>query len=219
MEKPICFSSITIWLSVLVNQSEATYVFDRGYLDFEKMDQMHWDGYFFVTRIKKNTKVHVTDTLEKSSKEEILRDELVRLGSKTYLTANFRLVTVQDKSRREFQFITNRMDVSSEEIADMYHARWQIELFFKHIKQHMTSKTFFSQSEQGVQNQLILTMISALLMFLIKWETKTNQSMFQIKQFFRYLLFQPFECSIEKLIPTWEKENWLVTFGFQLNSR
>ncbi len=94
------------------------------------------------------------------------------------------------------------MDVSSEEIADMYHARWQIELFFKHIKQHMTSKTFFSQSEQGVQNQLILTMISALLMFLIKWETKTNQSMFQIKQFFRYLLFQPFECSIEKLIPT-----------------
>ncbi|BDP86012.1 hypothetical protein EfmAA610_32220 (plasmid) [Enterococcus faecium] len=49
----------------------------------------------------------------------------------------------------------------------MYHARWQIELFFKHIKQHMTIKTFFSQSEKGVQNQLILTMISALLTFLI----------------------------------------------------
>lgn len=146
-------------LPVLVNQPEATYVFDRGYLDFEKMDQMHWDGYFFVTRIKKNTKVHVIDTLETSPETEILRDELVRLGSKTYLTTNFRLVTVQDKNGRVYQFITNRMDVSSKEISDMYHARWQIELFFKHIKQHMTSKTFFSQSEKGVQNQLILTMI------------------------------------------------------------
>lgn len=189
-------------LTVLVNEPEATYVFDRGYLDFEKMDQMHWDGYFFVTRIKKNTKVHVIDTLEKSPEEEILRDELVRLGSKTYLTANFRLVTVQDKNGREFQFITNRMDVSSKEISDMYHARWQIELFFKHIKQHMTSKTFFSQNEKGVHNQLILTMISALLTFLIKLETKTVKSVFQIKRFFRYLLFQPFECCLEKLIPT-----------------
>ncbi|MCB5952807.1 IS4 family transposase [Enterococcus sp. BWT-B8] len=142
-------------LNVLVNQPEATYVFDRGYLDFEKMDQMHWDGYFFVTRIKKNTNVHVVETLDPSLKEGMLRDELVRLGSKTYLTANFRLVTIQDKSGRAFQFITNRMDCSSKEIADMYHARWQIELFFKHIKQHMTSKTFFSQSEKGVHNQLI----------------------------------------------------------------
>ena len=94
------------------------------------------------------------------------------------------------------------MDVSSKEISDMSHARWQIELFFKHIKQHMTIKTFFSQSEKGVQNQLILTMISALLTFLIKLETKTEKSVFQIKRFFRYLLFQPFECCLEKLIPT-----------------
>ena len=56
-------------LSLLINQPEATYVFDCGYLDFDKMDQMHWDGYFFVTRIKKYTKVHVIDSLEKSSEE------------------------------------------------------------------------------------------------------------------------------------------------------
>lgn len=94
------------------------------------------------------------------------------------------------------------MDVSSKEISEMYHARWQIELFFKHIKQHMTSKTFFSQSEKGVHNQLILTMISALLTFLIQLETKTKKSVFQIKRFFRYLLFNPYECWLEKLIPT-----------------
>ncbi|EOT29024.1 hypothetical protein OMQ_01550 [Enterococcus saccharolyticus subsp. saccharolyticus ATCC 43076] len=189
-------------LPLLVNKPEATYVFDRGYLDFEKMDQMHWDGYFFVTRIKKNTTVRLIETLEKSPEKEILRDESVRLGSKAYVTTLLRLVTVQDDTGRVFQFITNRMDCTSKEIADMYHARWQIELFFKHIKQHMTSKTFFSQSEQGVQNQLILTMISALLTFLIKLETKTVKSVFQIKRFFRYLLFQPVECWLEKLIPT-----------------
>ncbi len=100
---------------------------------------------------------------------------MVRLGSKTYLTTNFRLVTAQNTSGHAvFQFIPNRMDVFSKEIADMYHARWQIELFFKHINQHTTSKIFFSQSKKGVHNQLILTMISALLTFLIKLEMKTN---------------------------------------------
>lgn len=189
-------------LENLVVEPEATYVFDRGYLDFERLDQLHQEGYFFVTRIKKNTKVHVLEPLEQPVEQNLLKDEMVCLGSKTYLTARFRLVTAQDDNGRIFQFITNRIDLSAKEIADMYHARWQIELFFKHIKQHMTIKTFFSQSETGVHNQLILTMIAVLLTLLIKLETKTRKSVFQIKRFFRYLLFQSFECWFERLIPT-----------------
>ncbi|MFL2099121.1 transposase, partial [Marinilactibacillus psychrotolerans] len=86
-------------------------------------------------------------------------------------------------------------------IAEMYKARWQIELFFKHIKQHMTIKKFFSRSEQGVVNQLILALIASLLTYLIQLETKTGQSIFQIKRLFRYLLFQPAEKWIELLVP------------------
>lgn len=189
-------------LDILVDQPEATYVFDRGYLDFERLDQMHWDGYFFVTRIKKNTAVHVIERFEKPVGQNILKDELVYLGSKNYLTPRFRLVTAQDEQGRIFQFVTNRMDISAEELSDMYHARWQIELFFKHIKQHMTIKTFFSQSETGVSNQLILTMIVSLLTLLVQLETQTKKTVFQIKRLFRYLLFQPVECWLEKLIPS-----------------
>ena len=76
-------------LDVLVNQPEATYVYDRGYLDFKMMDEMHEQGYFFVSRIKKNTKVHVLDTLEKSDEKHILKDQMVALGATNYLTSRF----------------------------------------------------------------------------------------------------------------------------------
>lgn len=189
-------------LEVLVNQPEATYVFDRGYLDFERMDKLHWQGYFFVTRIKKNTKVHVLETLTDSKEDFILSDQMAALGAQNYLTSRFRLVTIQDQKGKILQFITNRFDCSATEIAEMYKARWQIELFFKHIKQHMTIKKFFSRSEQGVKNQLILAMIASLLTYLIQLETQTNQSVFQIKRLFRYLIFQPAEKWIELLVPS-----------------
>ena len=189
-------------MEVLVNKAEATYVFDRGYLDFERLDQMNWDGYFFVTRIKKNTQVHVIDTLEKSPDAGILKDELVQLGSSNYLTSLFRLVTVQDEKGRIIQILTNRMDLTSKEIADLYKARWKIELFFKHIKQNLTVKTFYSNSEVGVQNQLLLAMITVLLTLLIQLETKTTKSIFQIKRFFRNLTFKPFTYWFEQLVPT-----------------
>lgn len=130
-------------LEVLVNQPEATYVFDRGYLDFKRLDTTHRQGYFFVTRIKKNTKIHVLEPLVASKSESILSDQMVALGAQNYLTSRFRLVTVQDKKGRTLQFITNRFDCSSTDIAEIYQARWQIKLFPKHIKQHMTIKKFF----------------------------------------------------------------------------
>src|SRR5699024_6899346 len=88
-------------LEVFVHDPEATYVFDRGYLNFERMDQMHWDGYFFLTRIKKNTKVHVIENFEVPEAKlengsSILSDQIVALGSSTYLTSRFRLVTLED---------------------------------------------------------------------------------------------------------------------------
>ena len=191
-------------LEVLVNQPEATYVFDRGYLDFERLDQMHREGYFFVTRIKKNTKVHVLESFDipEDTQVDILSDQHVSLGSTTYLTSRFRLVTIQDEKRKQLAFVTNRFDLTAEEIAQAYKSRWQIELFFKHIKQHLTIKTFFSQSEKGVHNQLILAMIATLLTTLVQLETQTKQTIFQIKRLFRYLLFEPVEELFKKIVPS-----------------
>ncbi|SEK55053.1 Transposase DDE domain-containing protein [Carnobacterium iners] len=139
-------------LEVLANQPEATDVFNRGYLDFKRLDTMHWQGYFFVASIKKNTQVRILETVVACKSESILSDQMVALGAQNSLTSRFRLVTVQDENGRTLQFITNRFDCSSTDSAEMYQTRWQIELFFKPIKQHMTIKKFFSRSEKDVVN-------------------------------------------------------------------
>lgn len=83
------------YLDVLVNKPLATYVFDRGYLDFERFDEMHWDGYFFVSRIKKNTIFRVVDTFDTPPSSGVIQDQIVGLGKQNYLTSRFRLGTIR----------------------------------------------------------------------------------------------------------------------------
>ncbi|SEK65392.1 Transposase DDE domain-containing protein [Carnobacterium iners] len=168
----------TSQLEVLIKQPEATDVFDHGDLDFKGLDTMHWQGDFFVTRIKKNAKVRVLEPLVASKSESILSDQMAALGDQNSLMSRFRLVAVQDKKGETLQVITNRFDCSPTDIAEMYQASWQIERFFKPIKQHMTIKKFFSRSEKGVVNQLALAMIASFLTYLIKLKIKSKQSVF-----------------------------------------
>lgn len=84
------------------------------------------------------------------------------------------------------------MDVSAEDISQMYQSRWQIDLFFKHIKQHMTLKNYFSKSEEGVENQVILAMIVYLLTLLIKLDYDLKQTIFHILRHLRALQYEPF---------------------------
>ncbi|APZ48768.1 hypothetical protein BW721_03250 [Jeotgalibaca sp. PTS2502] len=177
------------WISI---KQIATYIFDRGYLDFERFDQLHWDGYFFVTRVKKNTIVHVLDAFDTSESSDVISDQLVALGKQNYITSRFRLVTIRRKGRSNLRIVTNRHDLPAEEIGKMYQSRWQIELFFKHIKQHMTIKTYFSKSENGVANQLCLAMIVYLLTLLIKLELNLKQTSFQILRRLRSVQFEPY---------------------------
>lgn len=93
------------------------------------------------------------------------------------------------------------MDLSAEAIGKMYQSRWQIELFFKHIKQHLTIKTYYSQSEQGVENQVILAMIVYLLTLLMKLELRLKSSLFTILRQIRALQYEPFECFKESFAP------------------
>lgn len=188
---------------LLVNKTEATYVVDRGYFDYKLLDKLHHDGYFFVTRTKKNTKISVLDQIEirdyQTRDGQLVSDQHVTLGDGK--TARFRLVTLVTKGKRILRLLTNRFDVSPQEIADMYQARWQIELFFKHLKQNLTIKKVYSRNEQGAINQLILTLIATLLTYLIKLKTGTDKSLFQLKRAFHYLRFEPAEIWLEKFTP------------------
>lgn len=188
---------------LLINKTEATYVVDRGYFDYKLLNKLHHDGYFFVTRIKKNTRVTVLDHIEISDYQthdgQLVSDQHVTLGEGK--TSRFRLVTLVTKGKRVLRLLTNRFDVSPQEIADMYQARWQIELFFKHLKQNLTIKKIYSRNEQGAINQVILTLIATLLTYLIKLRTGTTSSLFQLKRAFHYLRFEPAEIWLEKFTP------------------
>jgi len=182
------------YLDVFVNQPLATYVFDRGYIDFESFDQMKWEGYFFVSRIKKNTVIHVVENLDipKDKDSDVLSDQYVLLGGRGYLTSLMRLVTIRRKGRSDLRIITNDVFKTAEEIGNLYHSRWQIELFFKHMKQHMTIKTYYSKSEVGVENQLIMAMIVYLLTLLIKLELNLKPTIFQILRHLRSVKYESY---------------------------
>nr|WP_245249239.1 IS4 family transposase [Vagococcus allomyrinae] len=194
-------------IEVLVNKPEATYIVDRGYFDYMLLDKMHHDGYFFVTRIKKNTLVSVLDQMEiddyQTTDGQVISDQHVALGGgKNYLTSRFRLVTILTKGQKLLRLVTNRIDVSVQEIANTYQARWQIELFFKHLKQNLTIKKRYSQDEKGAMNQVILTLIATLLTYLIKLDLGTSATLFQLKRAFHYQRFDAAELWLNPFIPT-----------------
>ncbi|MGM0110210.1 transposase [Enterococcus sp. DIV0187] len=151
-----------------------------------------------MTRTRSNTRITVLDQLEvtnqKTADGQIISDQQVILGGGiNYSTERFRLVTILTKGQRLLRLVTNRFDVSPNEVADMYQARWQIELFFKHLKQNIMIRRIYSQKEQGAINQVILTLIATLLTFLIKIQLGTTATLFALKRSLHYLMFAPAE--------------------------
>lgn len=120
---------------VFVDKTEATYVVDRGYFDYQLLDRMNRDVYFFVTRIKSNTKLTVLEQIEvkhpEISEGRVISDQQVILGGGVnHVTERFRLVTILTKGQKLLRIVTNRFDLPPNKIADIYQARWHVELFF-----------------------------------------------------------------------------------------
>ena len=173
-------------LEVLVDDKDCLYVFDRGYLDYGRFDQMTDDGYFFVSRLRKNAVVRVIETLEIPSDSSVLSDEMVVLGSTQNRTEHvFRKIKVRDDKGKELVLISNRFDISAVEIADVYKARWAIELFFKWMKQHLCIKKFYGHSEQAVHNQVYVAMIAYCLNVLAQLNTNSSRTYLQISRYLK----------------------------------
>jgi IS4 transposase len=147
-------------LEIMVDDKECMYVFDRGYLDYERFDRMTDDGYFFLSRLRKNAVVREVYDFKLPDDSDVLSDQRVMIGTTQNRAENyFRLLKVMDSKGNELHLITNRFDLSAEEISDMYKSRWAIELFFKWIKQHLGIKKFYGQSEWAIQNQVFIALI------------------------------------------------------------
>ena len=144
-----------------------TYVVDRAYNDYAWYYTLTQQGSVFVGRMKKNALYEVLETKPAMS-EGILRDEVIQLSSrkakKACPTPMRRIKFCRKDDGKILEFITNDMQRSAQEIADLYKQRWQIELFFKWIKQNLKVKTFIGRSENAVMIQVLVALITYLLL-------------------------------------------------------
>ncbi|MBE1557076.1 IS4 transposase [Filibacter limicola] len=135
------------------------------------------EGYFFVSRLRKNAVVHSLKSFELPENSTVQSDEMVIIGTLQNRTENaFRLLKVLDSKGTQLNLITNRFDLPADEIAELYKSRWAIELFFKWMNQHLNIKKFYGQSQRSVHNQVYLAMIVYCLNVLAQLQTKSKRT-------------------------------------------
>jgi hypothetical protein len=187
--------------ALVVTDTDALNVFDRGYLDYKKFDIYCQKNIRFVTRLKSNAIIEVVKELPIKSNSLIKKDQIVYLG-KAHLTKMkhaLRLIEVEDTQGNPIIIITNDFNLRAEEIGDIYRYRWQIELFFKWIKQHLKVKHFYGLSPQAVENQLLIALITYCLLTLLKLKTGYKGSLLALKRLLHTCFYEPFTLFVQKL--------------------
>ncbi|ELK38851.1 transposase [Brevibacillus agri BAB-2500] len=184
----------------LIDEIGAMYVFDRGYVDYEKFDEYTDQGIFFASRLKDNAETRHLYTFKVPPESSVLSDSMILLGTPQKRVDNvLRLIETHDSKANRIRIITNRFDLEAEELSDIYRWRWQIELFFKWMKQHAKIKTFYGTSENAVWNQVFLALIAYCLLLLVKLERNSQHSLLQISRWLKVFLWQTFEQWIGRM--------------------
>src|SRR5699024_8440907 len=187
-------------LEVMVDDKTCMYVFDRGSLDYKRFDRMADDGCFFLSRLRKNAAIRVAEDFKISEGTHVISDQMVWIGTPQNRGENvFRLLKVPDFKGNTLHLINNRFDLSAEDISEMYRSRWAIELFFKWIKQHLSIKKFYGQSEWAVQNQVFIALIVFSLHVLVQLETDSRRRLLQISRYLRAALWKPARIWLRKI--------------------
>ncbi|MBD3369803.1 IS4 family transposase [Candidatus Fermentibacteria bacterium] len=159
-------------LDSLILEPGAYYVMDRGYMDFARLYRIARSGAFFVTRLKRNVKLRRRYSHDKDTALGILSDQtVVAVEEKSYnhYPAPLRRVRFRDEEQgRSFAFLTNNFDLAARTVADLFKSRWQIELFFKWIKQHLQIKSFFGHTMNAVKTQIWIAVSTYVLVAIIR---------------------------------------------------
>jgi len=160
------------FLDRLIVEPGAYYVMDKGYMDFSRLYRINKSGAFFVTRVKRNTKLKRRYSHTKDSSIGIISDQTVfsdGINSLGKYPAPLRRIRFRDpEDGRVFAFLTNNFDQSAITITSLYKARWKIELFFKWIKQHLRIKSFFGYTINAVKTQIWIAVSVYVLVAIIR---------------------------------------------------
>ena len=166
-------------------ETGAYYVFDRGYNNFGELYRIHRMESFFVVRAKTNLQYKCVKWKRRMPKN-ILTDAEIELKvykSRKDYPEDLRLVRYYDEEQnREFLFLTNAMDLTAQQIADLYKNRWQIELFFKWLKQHLKIKKFWGTTENAVRIQISAAITAYCLVAIVQHDMKLKRSTYEVLQ-------------------------------------
>lgn len=185
---------IRVARSSMTLMPDSIYCFDKGYIDFEWFSTINNKCAFFVTRAKDNLNYQVIGQQPEHNNKSVLFDLKIKLAgfykSKDYPDA-LRLILYHDKETdKTLSFLTNNFKLSPVTIAQIYKARWQVEIFFKWIKQNLKIKTFLGTSKNAVLTQIWIAMCYFLMLAYIKYQTKYKKSLFYLGKIVKETLMQ-----------------------------
>jgi len=166
---------------------------DRGYCNFDLFAQWNHSGVFFVTRLKDNAAYKVVVDYSVPQKSNVLKDQLIRLTgpqtSRKYPDLLRRVVVWDKENEREIELLTNLLDFGATTIGQIYHDRWEIELFFKVLKQHLKIKTFVGTSPNALKTQIWTALIAILLLRYLQFKSQYHMPLCRLVALLRLNLF------------------------------
>ncbi len=173
-------------MDVIPYESEAYYIFDRGYVDYKRLYNVTRHTAYFVIRPKKNLQFQYTQMNPVNEKNGVMSDQIGKLTgfyiSQFYPDEISKVIYYDKETNRTFVYLTNNMKLTSEQIALLYKKRWQVELFFKWIKQHLKIKSFWGITENAIRIQIYTAVISYCLVAIIESELMIKRSTYEIMQ-------------------------------------
>ena len=181
-------------LDILIPEPGAFYIMDRGYVDFKRLYTMHNTGAFFLIRAKSNTLYKRRYSHKADTSGGVICDQAIVLtGLKTsvdYPQALRRVKYHDTATGKTFNFLTNNFTISAQIVADLYKQRWQVELFFKWIKQHLRIKSFYGTSENAVKSQIWIAVSVYVLIAIIKKRLGIKENLYTILQVLSITVFE-----------------------------
>jgi hypothetical protein len=180
-------------LDELLPEPGAFYVMDRGYLDFERLHRLHLAGAFFVTRAKSNLKAKRRYSRPVDRSTGLICDQTITLTvyySKVGYSEPLRRIRLKTAEGKTLVFLTNNFELPPLTVAELYRCRWQVELFFKWIKQHLRIKAFFGTSENAVKTQVWIAVSVYVLVAIVRKRLELSASLYQTLQILSLTMFE-----------------------------
>jgi len=206
-------------LDELPLEAGAIYILDRGYLDFGRLYAIHCSLAFFVTRAKINFDFQRLYSLPVDKTTGVQSDQIITLqgfyAQKDYPEKLRRIRYFDVQNNKRLVFITNNFTLPALAIAELYRCRWQIELFFKWIKQHLRIKAFYGTSENAVKTQIWIAISVYVLVAIIKKRMKIDRSLYTILQILSVSLFE--KTDLYQLVTNFKYKTPTAEHANQLN--